>query len=189
MGIRAGAAKGPLGTQFWDQPLCWSQCELSYCRLQLSPAGSLGRPQRGEEKDGRASRKRVRRHCPTPDQAPPPLDRQLRPRLGGSDVLAVVRTKSSSGQSAQPQPSLPEHRPPCGSCLILNSPARLSQASESPCQARASFFRLGPPGPRPSILSPSGARVHGEEEGPPGAARPGLVMSAGSGTRPSSCWC
>lgn len=53
-----------------------------------------------EELPGRGSR----RHCPSPDQATPPSDRQLRPPSGGSDVLPSVGTKSPSPQPAQPRP-------------------------------------------------------------------------------------
>lgn len=114
-----------------------------------------------EELPGRGSR----RHCPSPDQATPPSDRQLRPPSGGSDVLPSVGTRSPSPQPAQPRPQAAGAPGSAGRLLssefarlpVPSSPACRPQASEGPCQARASFFRLRPPSPRPGVLSRSGA--------------------------------
>lgn len=92
------------------------------------------------------------------------LTRPRHPRTGSFGLRQVgVTSYLPSEQRALPhsQPSRgprpPEHQAQRGGCLVPSSPTHWPQASKGPCQARASFFRLGPPGPRPGVLSRSGA--------------------------------
>lgn len=106
-----------------------------------------------EELLGRGSR----RHCPSPDQATPPSDRQLRPPSGGSDVLPSVGTRSPSPQPAQPRPQAAGAPGSAGRLLsseFTHSPAPGLKRS---LPGAGQLLQAGATRPTAGVLSRSGA--------------------------------